>query len=143
MQHDDDLIISCSVHVADLETFKYMIVFGVHIRCICFIFIVIQRIISKIIVLYFPNQHVHICILLLNFILLIIATINCSLLQENQHREQIVFYFASVVIQTLHGRLSARINPLNTKRRPLYLKTQFVPRSKHFISVIKTNHLTL
>ena len=23
-------------------------------------------------------------------------------------------------------------NPLNTKRRPLYLKTQFVPRSKHF-----------
>ena len=26
------------------------------------------------------------------------------------------------------------INPLNTKRRPLYLKTQFVPRSKHFSS---------
>ena len=25
-------------------------------------------------------------------------------------------------------------NPLNTKRRPLYLKTQFVPRSKHFSS---------
>ena len=24
------------------------------------------------------------------------------------------------------------INPLKTKRRPLYLKTQFVPRSKHF-----------
>ena len=30
------------------------------------------------------------------------------------------------------------INPLKTKLRPLYLKTQFVPRSKHFISVIKT-----
>jgi len=28
-------------------------------------------------------------------------------------------------------------NPLQTKRRPLYLKTQSVPRSKHFISVIK------
>ena len=26
------------------------------------------------------------------------------------------------------------VNPLNTKRRPLYLKTQFVPRSKHFSS---------
>ena len=26
------------------------------------------------------------------------------------------------------------INSLNTKRRPLYLKTQFVPRSKHFSS---------
>ena len=26
------------------------------------------------------------------------------------------------------------INLLNTKRRPLYLKTQFVPRSKHFSS---------
>ena len=28
----------------------------------------------------------------------------------------------------------ADINPLNTKRRPLYLKIQFVPRSKHFPS---------
>ena len=36
------------------------------------------------------------------------------------------------------------INPLNTKRRPLYLKTQSVPRSKHFfISVIKTNQFML
>ena len=26
------------------------------------------------------------------------------------------------------------INPLDKKRRPLYLKTQFVPRSKHFSS---------
>ena len=26
------------------------------------------------------------------------------------------------------------INPLNTKRRLLYLNTQFVPRSKHFSS---------
>ena len=35
------------------------------------------------------------------------------------------------------------INPLNTERRLLYLKTQFVPRSKHFISVIKTNRFML
>jgi len=26
------------------------------------------------------------------------------------------------------------INPLKTKRRPLYLNTQFVPRCKHFLS---------
>ena len=29
---------------------------------------------------------------------------------------------------------NVRINPLKTKRRLLYLKTQFVPRSKHFSS---------
>jgi len=28
----------------------------------------------------------------------------------------------------------AIIKPLNTKRRKLYLKTQFVPHSKHFLS---------
>ena len=28
------------------------------------------------------------------------------------------------------------INPVNTKRRLLYLKTQFVPRSKHFSSLL-------
>ena len=31
------------------------------------------------------------------------------------------------------------INYLKTNGRLLYLKNQFVPRSKHFISVIKTN----
>ena len=29
------------------------------------------------------------------------------------------------------------INPLNTKRRLLYLKSQFVPRSKHFSSQLQ------
>ena len=33
--------------------------------------------------------------------------------------------------------------PLKTKRWLIYLKTQFVPRSKHFISVIKTNQFML
>ena len=28
------------------------------------------------------------------------------------------------------------VNPLKTKRRLLYLKTQFVPRSKHFSSLL-------
>jgi len=27
---------------------------------------------------------------------------------------------------------TSALNPLKTKRRPLYLKTQFVPRCKHF-----------
>ena len=36
-----------------------------------------------------------------------------------------------------------QFNPLNTKRRLLYLKTQFVPRSKHFVSVIKTNQIMI
>jgi hypothetical protein len=35
------------------------------------------------------------------------------------------------------------INPLKTKRRLLYLKTQFVRRSKHLISVIETNQFML
>ena len=32
------------------------------------------------------------------------------------------------------SKLAHSINPLNTKRRLLYLKSQFVPRSKHFSS---------
>ena len=36
-----------------------------------------------------------------------------------------------------------KFNPLQTKRRQLYLKTQSVPRSKHLISVIKTNQFML
>ena len=35
------------------------------------------------------------------------------------------------MVDDLHNFM---INPLNTKRRLLYLKTQFVPRSKHFSS---------
>ena len=32
------------------------------------------------------------------------------------------------------GQVDSVFNPLNMKRRLLYLKTQFVPRSKHFSS---------
>ena len=35
------------------------------------------------------------------------------------------------------GHYLATINPLKTKRRPLYLKTQSVPRCKHFQSCYK------
>jgi len=40
----------------------------------------------------------------------------------------ILFFWKNVIL------FSAYINPLNTKRRLLYLKTQFVPRCKHFSS---------
>ena len=39
--------------------------------------------------------------------------------------------------------VETRLNLLKTKRRLLYLKTQSVPRCKHFISVIKTNQFML
>ena len=38
------------------------------------------------------------------------------------------------LIHKPHKNLVLKINPLKTKRRQLYLKTQFVPRSKHFSS---------
>ena len=43
-------------------------------------------------------------------------------------------YLAS--LQLVHSKYQKFhiFNPLNTKRRLLYLKTQFVPRSKHFSS---------
>jgi len=41
----------------------------------------------------------------------------------------ITILFAPIFVSALNER---QINPLKTKRRPLYLKTQFVPRSKHF-----------
>ena len=37
-------------------------------------------------------------------------------------------------ILLLEDEMTVEFNPLNTKRRPLYLNTRFVPRSKHFSS---------
>ena len=39
----------------------------------------------------------------------------------------------------LKGDVKSGINLLKTKRRLLYSKTQFVPRSKHFSSLLKKN----
>ena len=39
--------------------------------------------------------------------------------------------------------LDSWFNPLNTKLRLLYLKTKFVPRSKHFYVGYKTNQFML
>ena len=43
------------------------------------------------------------------------------------------FFTATMVTRNLLA-VTSYINPLKTKRRLLYLKTQFVPRSKHFSS---------
>ena len=50
-------------------------------------------------------------------------------------RATLLFGYITVVVVT--------INTLKTKRRLLHLKIQFVPRSKHFISVIKTNRFMI
>ena len=51
------------------------------------------------------------------------------------------FFLASTEALKLYGEATLIVydkylyfNPLNTKSRLLYLKTQFVPRSKHFSS---------
>jgi len=41
---------------------------------------------------------------------------------------------AQVAVCSQINTKDININPLQTKRRPLYLKTQFLPRSKHFSS---------
>jgi hypothetical protein len=47
----------------------------------------------------------------------------------------VLSYTNEIVIGSLVGIAPVdSINPLNTKSRLLYLKTQFVPRSKHFSS---------
>ena len=48
-----------------------------------------------------------------------------------------LLYIILTFHKTLNVNMNCRIKLLNTKRRLLYLKTQFVPRSKHFSSVIK------
>ena len=47
-----------------------------------------------------------------------------------------VLYKYTVILKfKIEGALECwDVNPLKTKRRLLYLKTQFVPRSKHFSS---------
>ena len=46
-----------------------------------------------------------------------------------------VFFSALISSASEEGlRFFLNFNPLNTKRRLLYLKTQLVPRSKHFSS---------
>ena len=55
--------------------------------------------------------------------------------QYNNSTDQEItsFYDPKCLLLSASG-YAVRINPLNTKRRLLYLKTQFVSRSKHFSS---------
>ena len=46
--------------------------------------------------------------------------------------QKLPFYLAHMSVASVVQQCA--INPLNTKRRLLYLKTQFVPCSKHFSS---------
>ena len=51
--------------------------------------------------------------------------------------KMVLFHFHFLKLREFKLRYVGKylyINPLNTKRRLLYLKTQFVPRSKHFSS---------
>ena len=50
----------------------------------------------------------------------------------------------SLMISRICGPIKMpSFNPLKTNERPLYLKNQFVPRNKHFISIIKTNQFMI
>jgi len=46
---------------------------------------------------------------------------------------KLFFMMCQVQIEIWH-HVTFYINPVKTKRRPLYLKTQSVPRCKHFSS---------
>ena len=49
---------------------------------------------------------------------------------------EVIYVYSKDYLKVGVIRISLIVNfkPLKTKRRPLYLKTQFVPRSKHFSS---------
>ena len=55
-------------------------------------------------------------------------------------REQI---FTNTAVVRNCGVLCGSFNLLKTKRNLLYIRNQFVPRSKHSITVIKTNQLMM
>ena len=68
----------------------------------------------------------------------LLQTPNCHAVSKSQDNS-IGLHFTFFFTSECHGiycagGTSATINPLNTKRRLLYLKTQFVPCSKHFSS---------
>ena len=64
-----------------------------------------------------------------------------SVLQQTKQKAKLfcsdLLYEKTSSQQRVHLMNFELISPLNTKRRLLYLKTQFVPRSKHFSSRYK------
>jgi hypothetical protein len=63
------------------------------------------------------------------FVIIIIIMIIIIAKEINSLRRSNVKSYTRSKMNNAH-----KINPLNTKRKLLYLKTQFVPRSKHFSS---------
>ena len=57
-----------------------------------------------------------------------------SIFHNDTPTPSIVTHFLRTLIQNMWRSRMSTINPLNTKRRLLYLKTQFLPRSKYFSS---------
>jgi len=57
--------------------------------------------------------------------------LDCCIPDKKNHTQKSLVAFTE---QVPTSPLFAIINPLKPKRRPLYLKTQSVPRSKHFSS---------
>ena len=59
---------------------------------------------------------------------------NLSWFMATEYRQIVGEQLQTVVYKRRLGLNFVLFNPLNTKRRLLYLNTQFVPRSKHFSS---------
>ena len=69
---------------------------------------------------------------------------DCAIPARIDHAITIIMYTNNMYIKHIVFSLLILISiPLKTKRRPLYLKPQSVPSSKHFVSVIKTNQFML
>jgi hypothetical protein len=80
----------------------------------------------------FKWYAVHLCNCLFIWLLrLFIYTTICSIVHLFTYAI-IIWFFAGLLVHFSY--ISYSLNPLETKRRLLYLKTQFVPRSKHFSS---------
>jgi hypothetical protein len=76
------------------------------------------------------NECLKIGYVLFLGIFLYMHSSNYTIYLDSQRR--ILICLSTCLISETNWRIS--INPLNTKRRLIYLNTQFVPRSKHFSS---------
>ena len=63
------------------------------------------------------------------FLFFFFVHLNLYILEYETEGRKVLVRTVERIFQIYSG-----LNPLNTKRRLLYLKTQFVPRSKHFSS---------
>ena len=88
------------------------------------------------------QRTVWICVIKANQLMLFeeIVDCYCQKYKKRYHTDILCIKCADFDIITpyhtciTYCELKGKLNALNTKRRLLYLKTQFVPRSKHFSS---------